>query len=706
MSQSARVANRPGRPWAVAFFCGVAALAVLGLSRYALLGRRPQSNLGDAFSAANREGGPMARVVPTAYHQAEAPRLNFEGGIAWINSGPIRAEELRGKIVLLDFWTFCCINCHHILPHLAKLEAKYPNELVVIGVHSAKFDAERDTENIRRKVREYRIMHPVVNDADMTIWRRYGVNSWPTLALFDANGRYVGSASGEGESVELAERAIEKLIELHRSRGELNETTLKFSAEMERSSEGPLLFPGKVLADAEGGRLFISDTGHNRIIQTDLEGKNPVVIGDGGEGLVDGPYTSARFNRPQGMCLDGQTLYVADTENHAIRAIDLGSNTVSTISGIGSQSPRDPRTRFSANAKGTALSSPWDLIQVPGSKMIYIAMAGPHEIWTYNPESGQIGVYAGSGYENIQDGPLDTARFAQPSGLATDGRNLFVADSEVSGVREIPVTDGDAAMVKTVVGQGLFEFGDRDGSGPRVRLQHCLGLAYNDGKLYIADTYNNKVKVCDPTTKTVKTFSGTGEAGESDNPPRFYEPGGLSAAGGKLYVADSNNHKIRVIDLASNAVSTLALEGLTPPRPAARKPSFPNAKVVNLDPVDVAPGNEVVFNVTIPLPKGYKFNPDVPTDYLVETPDKTGLLGDSVSEMGTKVDPPTERFEVRVPLAQPGAAGETLTLRISAKAFICSDTSSLCTIRSFVWNVPVAFKDGAAAQVDLTASGK
>ena len=239
---------------------------------------------------------------------------------------------------------------------------------------------------------------------------------------------------------------------------------------------------------------------------------------------------------------------------------------MSTISGTGNQAHRSPRTATSARPGRRALSSPWDIIQVPGSPAFYIAMAGPHQIWKLNLKTGKIGVWAGSGTENIEDGDLDTARFAQPSGLATDGENLFVADSEVSGVRVITGINTDHPEVGRIVGQGLFEFGDIDGTGAEVRLQHCLGLAYGDGKLFIADTYNNKIKVCDPKTLTVKTFAGDGKPGSEDDPPRFYQPGGLSVAGDSLYVADTNNHKIRVIDLKTGAVRTLEIAGLDPPR--------------------------------------------------------------------------------------------------------------------------------------------
>ena len=643
-------------------------------------------------------------VKPVSYYQGAAPSL--KGGVAWINSGPITLQELRGKIVLLDFWTFCCINCHHILPDLAKLEEKYKNELVVIGVHTAKFDAEKDTENIRRKVHEYRIKHPVINDANQVIWRHFGVQSWPTLVLIDPNGKYLGSVSGEGH-YDLLDEVIGKLVQQHREKGDLNLDPLKFSAEMERSSNGPLLFPGKVLADRKGKRLFISDTGHNRIIQTDIEGNNSVLIGDGEEGFVDGTFNKARFNRPQGLWLDGETLYVADTENHAIRAVDFKEQSVATIAGIGTQSPRIQTIPFSAPAKATALSSPWDLVQIPGERALYIAMAGPHQIWKLDLDSYTVGVFAGSGYENILDGPADSARFAQPSGITTDGVNLFVADSEVSGIREITGIAKKEPHVRTVVGMGLFEFGDHDGRGSAVRLQHCLGVAYGDGHLYIADTYNNKIKVCTPKTQSVKLLVGAHKPGQTDDPPHFYEPGGLSIAGTNLYVADTNNHKVRVVDLSTNKVKTLELAGLTPPRPLRRAPSFARARVMKVPALEVPAGDSIKIAVSLPLPKGYKFNAETPMDYLIETPNKPGTLSSKLAPEGERISPQVSHFEVTVPLSKTAAVGDTFDLRLSLQTFVCSEASSLCQIRSYVWNVPVSFvAQSAGDNVRLTTDMK
>ncbi len=289
------------------------------------------------------------KVVPVSQNQGPRIPNGLEGGIDWINTnGPIHLEDLRGKIVLLDFWTYCCINCHHVLPDLAKLEQKYKNELVVIGVHTAKFEAEKDTDNIRKKVAEYGIHHPVVNDANQVLWNRFGVSSWPTLVLIDANGRYVGALPGEGH-FEAFDEAIGKLIERHRARGELDETPLHFASEADKRIDGPLRYPGKVLADPVGKRLFITDTSNNRIVITDLNGTLIDTIGNGAAGWRDGGFAESMFHRPQGTRLVEGTLYVADVENHMIRAVDLESKRVETVAGTGKQQ-QDRRVTKGARA--------------------------------------------------------------------------------------------------------------------------------------------------------------------------------------------------------------------------------------------------------------------------------------------------------------------------------------------------------------------
>jgi thiol-disulfide isomerase/thioredoxin len=511
--------------------------------------------LGPAFNG-QTGGWAVTAQEPNPSRTIKAPEL--EGGVAWLNTaGPLHLADLRGKFVLLDFWTLCCINCIHTLPDLARLEKKYANQLVVIGVHSAKFDNEKETESIRKAILRYEISHPVVNDADMKIWRRYEVRSWPTLVLIDPEGHFLGSVSGEGH-YETIDRVLAKLIDFHRKKKTLTEKPIRFElARARESGTSPLFFPGKVLADAPGERLFIADSTHHRIVITTLEGKKIALAGRGQAGREDGPFEQAAFNDPQGLALRGDTLYVADRKNHLIRALDLKKQVVRTIAGNGRKG--DDR-RQGGPARRVGLNSPWDLY-LHGHKL-FIAMAGHHQIWSMDLEKGTLLPFAGTGREDLEDGPLPFSCFAQPSGLASDGTTLYVADSEISAVRALPL-DG-RGTVKTLVGQGLFQFGDVDGIGPKVRLQHALGVAWYQSKLFVADTYNSKIKVLDPAKGLCETFLGGKQAGESSQ-PLFSEPAGLSIAGDRLYVADTNAHRIRVVDLNTKEVSTLKLEGVEAP---------------------------------------------------------------------------------------------------------------------------------------------
>jgi hypothetical protein len=429
---------------------------------------------------------------------------------------------------------------------------------------------------------------------------------------------------------------------------------------------------------------------------SDLTGKFREAIGSGLEGMADGSFDKASFNRPQGTCLVGDTLYVADTENHAIRAVDLKARTVKAVLGNGKQAA------FGTNdVKGTSgsLSSPWDLVLVPGKNILMIAMAGPHQIWQYDLDSNEARLFAGTGKEDINDGEIASAAFAQPSGLATDGKHLFIADSEGSAVRSINM-EARPHRVQTIAGthdlprgQSLFAFGDAEGRLDSSRLQHCLGVAYADGKVYIADTYNNKIKVCDTKNLETTTLAGSTRAGASDNPPLFDEPGGLSVAAKDLYVADTNNHAIRVVDLATKAVRTLATESI--PAPDAKAPvSFRGAEVVEVPPVQVAPGKAFTLSIPLNLPQGYELNKEAPMTYLVEAPDSPAALGASNPKGGGRIEPPTTPASIQIPLAASSKAGETLKLRVSLKAMVCLP-NTLCTVKNYAWVVPVTFADGA-----------
>src|SRR5919197_1071809 len=354
--------------------------------------------------------------------RVRAPEL--EGGRGWLNTDrPLSIAALRGKVVLLDFWTYGCVNCMHIIPDLRRLEEKYSKQLVVIGVHSAKFQNEKETENIRRIILRYGIEHPVVNDADFRIWHAYSVNAWPTLVLIDPAGYVVGQAAGEGH-YEALDKAIGQLVQEARKRGALDERPLKLALERAKVGDLPLAFPGKILADEKSDRLFVADSNHNRVVVARLDGTLLDTIGTGERGAKDGAFDRASFYRPQGMALDGETLYVADTENHLIRRVDLKARAVETIAGTGAQL-LDHSVR-GGPARSTPISSPWDL-QLAG-RTLYIAMAGTHQIWRLDLGRQELSVFAGTGQEAGRelhaDGPREEAGFAQPSGLATDGKRL------------------------------------------------------------------------------------------------------------------------------------------------------------------------------------------------------------------------------------------------------------------------------------------
>jgi len=643
----------------------------------------------------------------------------FPEGLSWINTaGPIQLSQLRGKFVLIDFWTYCCINCIHILPELKKLEQAYPNNLVVIGVHSAKFSTEQDSQNIAEAVQRYQIEHPVVNDSNHVLWDRFGANSWPTVILIDPEGYGVWATSGE-ITFEQVDAVLKPAIPFYRKHKLLDETPLRFDLEAHKAKPTPLRFPGKVLADGPGKRLFIADSNHNRVVVAGLDGALVSVIGGGSAGMRDGDFAAAEFNQPQGMAVQGDTLYVADTENHAIRKVELAAQRVTTIAGTGRQSrERPPVGRMAAAAK-IALNSPWDL-WLQGNDL-YVAMAGAHQIWRMRLDRSTIGPYAGNGREDIVDGALlpkqayqaGFSSFAQPSGLTSDGTWLFVADSEGSSIRAVPFDP--RREVKTVVGTShlpsarLFTFGDVDGPAPQARLQHCLGVAFWEGRLYVADTYNSKIKVVDPASGATQTLAGTGKPGASDNPPQFNEPAGISAAAGKLFVADTNNHSIRVIDLATKAASTLAIAGLQPPKASTAPEAtrvIPGTREEKLTPVTVKPsGGAIRFAVSLDFPSGFKINPQAPLAYRVERAVAPGKLVEAKSAEASgeapdnglvratalgkpgRVKPPSPSFEISLPL---DAESGRETLRVTVDYYYCREgAEGLCKAASAVWLVPL-----------------
>lgn len=486
----------------------------------------------------------------------------------------------------------------------------------MIGVHSAKFPTEKLTANIREAVMRHEIEHPVINDADFQVWQEYAVRAWPTVMLIDAQGKIVHTQSGEILADDFS-RLIQELITEADRQGLLDRSPLDLTSEVEIEPARPLAYPSKLLLTGDG-RLFIADTGHHRILEIKLDesglaGEIVRVFGSGQPGLQDGPATSATFHGPHGMALSDETLYVADTENHAVRAIDLASGMVRRVAGTGDKA----HGRFTIGGPTeTPLRSPWALLAV--DDIVFVAMAGSHQIWALFQEE-QIGPFFGNGREALVDGDQMQSSFNQPSDLSLGMGHIFVADAEASAIRAIALLD-EKPRVVTLVGQGLFEFGDVDGMGGMVRLQHPTGLTYSEGLVYIADSYNHKIKTLDPTTGQVKTVIGIGKPGQADGPfaqAELFEPEGIVAGHGRLYLADTNNHLIRVADLAARQLHTLRLRGLERlQQPQSSKTCLPDRR---FDPLTVSMG-QVTFYFDIELPGGYKFNTEAPLMLQVTQP--------------------------------------------------------------------------------------
>ena len=437
----------------------------------------------------------------------------------------------------------------HTFPQLRKIERKYGDQVIVIGAHSPKFPAERETANLREAVLRYRIEHPVVNDRDFEVWKQFGGRAWPTLIFIDPQGRVIGKHEGE-LPFEQFDPLVGGMLKEFEERGLLDPSAAAIDQQEIREPARTLNFPGKVLATEDA--LYIADTNHHRIVKAGLDGSIQRSYGSGEPALVDGPSERAAFQQPQGMAKSGTTLYVADTENHAIRSIDVESGVVTTLAGTGEQALSGGR---GGPGPSTPLSSPWDVALA--DRLLYIAMAGTHQIWSLDLSTGGVAPFGGTGREGLLDGPLEQAWFAQSSGLALAGAHLYVADSEVSAVRDIELP---SKVVTTVVGEDLFVFGDQDGEADVVRLQHPLGITAREGILFLADSYNHKIKRVDPRRRAVTTWLGSGAAGRADgigSLASFREPGGVCASRHGLYIADTNNHRIAVADWATGVVRTL-----------------------------------------------------------------------------------------------------------------------------------------------------
>ena len=575
-----------------------------------------------------------------------APELR---GRRWLNTGgaELSLADLRGKIVLLDFWTFCCVNCLHVLDELRELEERYADVLVTIGVHSPKFAHEADPDAVAAAVERYAVHHPVLDDPELLTWDAYAARAWPTLVVIDPRGYVVAQMSGEGHAHGLAV-LIDELLAEH--------------ADVLRRGDGPyvappepataLRFPGKVIALPDGGFL-VSDTAHHQLVELepDLVTERRR-IGTGARGLVDG--LAAQFNEPLGLLLlpDGDVL-VADSVNHALRRVRLADGAVTTVAGTGAQL----RERVAPGATAAELSTPWDLAWWDGR--VVVAMAGNHQLWTWDPTTGATAAWAGTTNEGLRDGPPAEAFFAQPSGLAVGDGVLWVADAETSALRE--VREG---LVATAVGQGLFDFGHRDGPADEALFQHPLGVAVlPDGSVAVADTYNGAVRRYDPTTRTVSTLA-------SD----LAEPSDVLVDGDTLVVVESAAHRLVRLPLPASV------------QVAGR------AQQVRRAATDVAPGHLALRVAFVP-----------PTGQHLDT-----RFGDP-TELTVAASPP--ELLVAGAGTAPGLSRELVlgdvpegVLSVSVAAAACDEGDGVfaaCHRYQQDWGIPVRVVAGAHAELEL-----
>ncbi|MFG2886428.1 NHL domain-containing thioredoxin family protein [Streptomyces sp. NPDC048297] len=594
--------------------------------------------------------------------RVRAPELIGRGG--WINTGgkELGLAELRGRITIVDFWTFCCINCLHVLDELRELEEKHRDTVVVIGVHSPKFAHEAEHGAVLDAVERYGVEHPVLDDPELGTWKQYAVRAWPTLVVIDPEGYVVAQHAGEGH-VHAIERLVEELEAEHEAKGTL------------RRGEGPyvppepeptvLRFPGKALL-LPSGNFLVSDTTRHQLVELAEDGETVVRrIGSGERGFDDGAAQVASFSEPQGLALseDGAAVVVADTVNHALRRLDLASGAVTTLAGTGRQWWQGSAT--SGPAREVDLSSPWDVAFFGGK--VWIAMAGVHQLWTYDPGTRTVAVAAGTTNEGLVDGPADEAWFAQPSGLAATADRLWLADSETSALRWVDL-DGH---VHTAVGTGLFDFGHRDGAAEQALLQHPLGVtALPDGSVAVADTYNHALRRYDPATGEVTTLATD-----------LREPSDAVLVGQDIVVVESARHRLTRLRLPEEAVRVEAVAHRT--RRAA---------------TDVAPGR-IRLDVIFQAPAGQKLDTRYgPSTRLLVSSTPPELLAG-----GEGADTDLSRELELNPSVTEGV------LHVSAMAASCDDDPAneypACHVHQQDWGVPVRVVEGGAGRLPLVLAG-
>ncbi len=623
----------------------------------------------------------LDEAVTSSRARVRAPELVGRGG--WLNTGgtELSLAGLRGRIVLLDFWTFCCVNCLHVLDELRPLEEKYADVLVTVGVHSPKFVHESEHGAVVAAVERYGVHHPVLDDPDLTTWKQYAVRAWPTLTVVDPEGYVVAQLSGEGHAHAL-DTLLADLVAEHESKGTLHRGDGPYVAPAPR--EGVLSFPGKMLV-LDDGTLLVSDTAHHSLAHLDADGGTLLRrIGDGTRGLRDGDAPETRFSEPNGLALlppdvaaaVGYDVVVADTVNHAVRGVDTATWTTRTVAGTGAQWMQGEPS--SGAALGVALSSPWDVAWFDGA--IVVAMAGVHRLDRVDPAAGTVTPYAGTTNEGLVDGELPRAWFAQTSGLvvSADGDTLWLADSETSALRR--VRNG---VVTTEVGRGLFDFGLMDGPAETALLQHPLGVGMlPDGSVAVADTYNGAIRRFDPQTRTVSTLA-TGLAEPSDV---VVVPD--ADRGHVLLVVESAAHRLVRVALPDEA---LAVEG--------------TAYRTQRPPTDVAAG-ALDLEVLFTPPAGQKLDERYgPSTYLVVSSSPPELL-DAGAGSGTDL---VRALRITDPAESGVDAG---VLHVSVRAASCDDPDApgaaefpACHVHQQDWGVPVRITPDGAARLALVLAG-
>ncbi|MPY61676.1 redoxin domain-containing protein [Streptomyces spongiae] len=595
--------------------------------------------------------------------RVRAPELTGKGG--WLNTGgkQYTLADLRGRIVVLDFWTFCCINCLHVLDELRELEEKHRDTVVVIGVHSPKFVHEADHGAVVDAVERYGVEHPVLDDPELATWKQYAVRAWPTLVVVDPEGYVVAQHAGEGHAHAIA-RLVEELEAEHEAKGTLRRGDGPYVAPEPEPTV--LRFPGKALL-LPSGTFLVSDTTRHQLVELAADGETVVRrVGSGARGFADGVGETASFSEPQGLALLGDgSVVVADTVNHALRRLDLTTGEVTTLAGTGRQWWQGSPT--SGPAREVDLSSPWDVAVFEGR--VWIAMAGVHQLWTYDPAQGTVAVAAGTTNEGLVDGPGPEAWFAQPSGLAVaaDGERLWLADSETSALRWV---DREGA-VHTAVGTGLFDFGHRDGVGEQALFQHPLGVtALPDGSVAVSDTYNHALRRYAPATGEVTTLATD-----------LREPSDAVLVGDDIVVVESARHRLTRLRLPEEAVRVASVAHRT--QRAA---------------TDVAPGT-LRLDVVFQAPKGQKLD----TRY---GPSTRLLVSSTPPELllkGEGADTDLSRTVELNPSIPEGV------LHVSAMAASCDDDPSneypACHVHQQDWGVPVRVTEGGADRLPLVLAG-